>query len=130
MAEITASFHWPTGGTPLFPGVAATDFEPVTEEILSEISRRIVAALHPQKIILFGSYAYGHPTSDSDVDLLVIMESTQRPADRQSAVTRLVRPRPFPIDILVRTPREVQLAVNLGDAFLTEILARGKILYG
>lgn len=130
MAEITSTYAWPSGGKPLFPGITTVGFEPVTEEILAEISRRIVAAFHPKQIILFGSYAYGKPTPDSDVDLLVVMDSTQRPADRQSAVARLVRPRPFPVDILVRTPHEVQAAIAQGDALLTEIMRRGKVLYG
>ena len=130
MAEISGPLSWPTSGTPLFPGVTAVGFESVTEEILAEISHRIVAAFQPKQIILFGSYAYGRPTPDSDVDLLVIMDSAQRPADRQAAVTRLVRPRPFPVDILVRTPHEVQAAVDAGDPFITEIIKRGKVLYG
>jgi predicted nucleotidyltransferase len=105
-------------------------FETVTEEILAEISLRIVAVFHPKKIILFGSYAYGRPTPDSDVDLLVIMDAVQRPAERQAAVAKLVRPRPFPVDILVRTPHEMQAALANEDPFLTEIIKRGKVLYG
>lgn len=130
MAETTTLFSWPAGGTPLFPGVVATGFQPVTREILAEISRRIVAAFQPMKIILFGSYAYGQPTPDSDVDLLVILESAERPAQRQATVARLVRPRPFPVDILVRTPQEIQSALDQKDAFITEIHRRGIVLYG
>jgi Nucleotidyltransferase domain len=79
--------HWPAGGTRLAPGVQPPGFLPVTEEILAEIVRRLVAALNPEKIILFGSYVYGFPSGDSDVDLLVIMHTSARPADRYMAVS-------------------------------------------
>lgn len=62
--------HWPRGGTRLAPGVRPPGFYPVTEEALWEIAHRIVAVLDPEKIILFGSYAYGTPSGNSDVDLL------------------------------------------------------------
>lgn len=79
--------HRPVGGTRLAPGVQPPGFLPVTEEILAETVRRLVAALNPEKIILFGSYVYGFPSGDSDVDLLVIMQTSARPADRYMAVS-------------------------------------------
>ena len=130
MAEAIRFSSWPTGGTALFPSVSATGFGPVTAEILEEITRRIVAALQPKRIILFGSYANGRPTPDSDVDLLVILETTQKPAERQVAVSRLIRPRPFPVDILTRTPQEIEESLRKQDPFIQEILAQGKVLYG
>jgi len=96
--------HWPAGSTQLVAGVQPPGFAPVTEEVLAEIVRRIATVLHPEKIVLFGSYAYGRPSDDSDVDLLVILETQARPIDRYLAVSRLLRPRPFPLDILVKTP--------------------------
>jgi uncharacterized protein len=101
----------------------------MTDEALVAIVHRIVAVLHPEKIILFGSYAYGRPSDDSDVDLLVIMETTARPADRYLAVSRVLRPRPFPIDILVKTPKEIAQALEKGDSFIQEIVSRGRLLY-
>ena len=130
MADFTASPSWPRMGTPLFPGVVCKGFGPVTREVLTEIVRRVIEAFHPEKIILFGSYAYGHPTSDSDVDLLVILDTDQGPAERQVAVSRLIRPRPFPVDVLVKTPYEIQVAVKRKDPLILEILQRGKVLYG
>lgn len=91
--------------------------------------RRITQAFDPQRIILFGSHAYGHPTPDSDVDLLVVMESSERPAVRAARVSRVLRPRPFPMDILVRTPDELRHRLEIGDYFIREILERGKVLY-
>ena len=98
-------------------------------ETLPEAVARIVQELRPEKIILFGSYAYGTPTRDSDVDLLVIMQTQARGADRSWAVSRLLIPRPFPVDILVRTPQEIQSALERGDFFIREILANGRVLY-
>jgi predicted nucleotidyltransferase len=91
--------------------------------------QKIVRELNPEKIILFGSYAYGNPNPDSDVDLLVIMKTNASPKDRSWAVSRLLLPRPFPVDILVKTPREVKQGLETGDFFLKEVLTRGKVLY-
>jgi len=71
--------RWPVGRFPLVPGVQPPGFAPVTEAALVEIVHRIVAALHPKQIILFGSYAYGTPSHDSDVALLVVMEIELQP---------------------------------------------------
>jgi predicted nucleotidyltransferase len=109
--------------------VQAPGFAPVTKGALNEIIRRIVGGLRPEKIILFGSYGYGSPTNDSDVDLLVIMETSDRPADRYLAVSRLIRPRPFPLDILVKTPAEMSQALEKGDFFIREIVTKGQTLY-
>lgn len=120
---------WSTESTRLVADVQPPGFAPVTQEALDEIVRRIVTALQPEQIILFGSYGYGQPTSDSDVDLLVIMETNDRPAERYLAVSRLLRPRPFPLDILVKTPVEIAQALQKGDFFIREIVARGRVLY-
>jgi predicted nucleotidyltransferase len=91
--------------------------------------QKIVAELNPEKIILFGSYAYGTPNQHSDVDLLIIMKTKASLKERSWAVSRLLLPRPFPVDILVKTPKEVESGLKAGDFFLKEILMRGKVLY-
>ena len=91
--------------------------------------QKIAAELKPEKIILFGSYAYGTPNPHSDVDLLVIMKIRASLKERSWAVSRLLLPRPFPVDILVKTPKEVEKALEAKDFFLKEILTRGKVLY-
>jgi uncharacterized protein len=121
--------RWPAGGIQLVAGVQSPGFIPVTEEILAEIVRRIVTALHPERVILFGSYAYGTPSDHSDVDLLVILETDARPADRYLAVSRLIRPRPFPLDIVVKTPDEITQTLVKGDYFISEIVTQGRVLY-
>lgn len=98
-------------------------------ETLPAAVERMVQELQPEKIILFGSYAYGTPTPNSDVDLLVIMETEASSKERSWAVSRLLIPRPFPVDILVRTPREIERALANGDFFIREIITRGKVLY-
>lgn len=98
-------------------------------ETLPLAIQRIVEELHPEKIILFGSFAYGNPTPDSDVDLLVIMETDAINKERSWAVSRLLLPRTFPVDILVRTPKEIDRSLAKGDFFIRDILTQGKVLY-
>ena len=110
-------------------GVQNRVFMTVTEEILDEITRRIVHAFDPEKVVLFGSYAYGEPYPDSDVDLLVVMETEMQPTERSVAISELIRPRPFPIDIIAKTPKELENSLAQGNFFLNEILEQGKVLY-
>jgi len=91
--------------------------------------QKVVDELNPEKVILFGSYAYGLPNPHSDVDLLVILKTKASLKDRSWKVSRLLLPRPFPVDILVKTPKEIGEALKSGDFFLQEILTRGKVLY-
>src|SRR5512138_167799 len=102
--------------------VRPVGFPPVAETLPGAIER-IASELKPEKIILFGSYAYGNPTPDSDVDLLVIMKTKAKEIDRYVAVSNLLYPRQFPVDILVKTPREIQAASRQkGNFFMREIL--------
>jgi predicted nucleotidyltransferase len=109
--------------------INATGFPAVGESALRRIICRLVNALRPEKIILFGSYAYGIPSPDSDVDLLVIMETSAPHVERYLTVSRLLRPRPFPVDILVKTPQEIRQALDQGDFFVREIMTHGLTLY-
>jgi predicted nucleotidyltransferase len=92
------------------------------------LSRRIARTFRPRRIVLFGSYAEGRATPDSDVDLLVILPH-QGPAVEKSVEIRLATRPPFPMDLLVRTPREVRQRLAMGDTFIRDILQRGKVLY-
>jgi predicted nucleotidyltransferase len=109
--------------------VTPTGFSMPVADTLPVVVQRIVETLQPEKIVLFGSYADGTPTSDSDVDLLVVMETTAPHVERYLAVSRLLRPRPFPVDILVKRPDEIQSALEAGDFFIHEVLSRGQVLY-
>ena len=89
----------------------------------------VAKQFRPQKIILFGSYAYGKPTEDSDVDLLVIMGRTRHRGERMSLRIRHAVPAGFPMDLLVRTPGFISKRMTWGDPFTQEILTKGKVLY-
>ncbi|MBI4771629.1 MAG: nucleotidyltransferase domain-containing protein [Chloroflexi bacterium] len=84
---------------------------------------------HPEKIILFGSHAYGEPKPWSDVDLLVVMETELTPHKQRLEIARSLLPRPFGLDVLVRTPEDLKWRIEQGDFFLREIVARGKVVY-
>ncbi len=79
--------------------------QPITDEIIQEIKNRIVKGVHPEKIILFGSYAYGNPTKDSDLDLLVILPTEEPMHKRTIKIRKLIRDIRVPKDILVYTPQ-------------------------
>ncbi len=111
------------------PSVTPTAFTTSVAEALPAAVQKIVEALHPEKIILFGSYAYGTPTPDSDVDLLVIIETTASRKERYLALSRLLDPRPFPVDIIVKTPAEIAAAMAKGNFFIREIYTQGRVLY-
>ncbi|MBI3948080.1 MAG: nucleotidyltransferase domain-containing protein [Armatimonadetes bacterium] len=101
----------------------------VTPELLESISRRIVEQFDPERIVLFGSYAHGRPTLDSDVDLLVVMESDEPFLPRVRRV-RAAASVPFlPMDIIVATPAEVRERLDMGDTFMAGILKEGILLY-
>jgi uncharacterized protein len=89
--------------------------------------RTVADQFEPEKIILFGSYAYGVPHEDSDVDLLVVMP-TQNPR-MQAIQIRWAVPASFPLSLIVRTPRDLQRRLNEGDSFHTEIVTKGQVLY-
>jgi predicted nucleotidyltransferase len=93
------------------------------------VALRIADRFQPERIILFGSYAYGHPKPESDVDLLVIMDTPLRSRQQRLEISRALSPRPFPLDVIVRTPRELAERIAMGDPFLREITTRGKVLY-
>lgn len=112
-----------------YPSVIPTGFDKPVEETLPAVVERIAQELKPEKIVLFGSYARGEQTPDSDVDLLVIMETDESHVDRALAVSRLIDPRPFPTDIVVRTPDEVQRAFDRKEFFIPHILVEGRVLY-
>jgi predicted nucleotidyltransferase len=103
----------------------------VTPEIMNGIVRRLVAEFDPEQIILFGSRAWGTPHEDSDVDLLVIVGDTE---ERELAMAvrahRCMRGIPEPMDLLVKTRKDVDWFAGVPASLEAEILERGKVLYG
>lgn len=96
---------------------------------IGDMVKKIVASFSPERIILFGSFAYGNVTRDSDLDLLVIMETDLPPAERQRQISRVLRPRRFPMDIIVKNPSEIQKSRRRVDPFMNEVLDKGFVLY-
>ena len=97
----------------------------------SEIQKfvdQVIRHFHPVAVILFGSHAHGHPTEDSDVDLMVIMPH-RGPSARTATRIRLACPRAFPMDLIVRSPADVQRGRRMRDAFLEEIASTGIVLH-
>ncbi len=101
----------------------------IPEETIEAIVRAIAEKFSPEKIVLFGSYASGRPTPDSDLDLLVIMQ-TDLPRHKRAVPMRLLfRPVPCAMDILVFTPDEVSYWNGVANHVITEALASGKVVY-
>jgi len=102
------------------------------KQIILEMTGKIVEEYRPEKIILFGSYAYGEPTEDSDIDLLIIKNTDERPIDRWMRIKRLLRDttRDFPVSPLVYTEKEIEERNAMKDFFIEEILEKGEVLYG
>lgn len=95
---------------------------------LEEYVGCLVRRFKPKRVVLFGSHAYGKPKEASDVDLLVVMETPLRPVEQAIAI-RSVISAPFPLDLIVRTPDQVERRLSMGDFFLREVLSQGKVLY-
>jgi predicted nucleotidyltransferase len=95
--------------------------------VIRRFAREVAERFRPDKIILFGSYAYGTPHADSDVDILVIMPARNQ-LDQAVKIHLALLP-PFPLDLIVRTPKNMKWRLEEGDSFLREVVARGKVLY-
>jgi uncharacterized protein len=95
---------------------------------IQALSQQIAEKFAPEQIILFGSYAYGQPTEDSDVDLLVILPFEGMPVEKAIEIRSAIKS-PFPLDLLVRTTTQVQQRLAMGDFFMQDILQKGHILY-
>lgn len=94
---------------------------------IRRFARRIANRFHPRKIILFGSYAYGKPHAESDVDLLVVMPASD--VVNMAIRISLAFEHPFSMDLIVRTPEQMECGVRDNDWFLREIVEKGKVLY-
>jgi predicted nucleotidyltransferase len=95
---------------------------------IQRVCDRIAERYHPEKIILFGSHAWGQPMPESDLDLLVVMNFAGSPVRQAIAISRelgLVTP----MDLLIRTPEQLQHHLEIGDSFMQEIVTRGKVMY-
>jgi uncharacterized protein len=101
------------------------------KSLIDNMVEKLRICYQPEKIILFGSYANGKPTDDSDVDLFIIKDDPQRSIDRSIQVRRILREenREIALTSLVFTPKEVEYRLYIGDDFVQEILDKGIVLY-
>src|SRR5215472_5223332 len=95
--------------------------------VIRRYARAIAERFQPDKVILFGSYAYGTPHEDSDVDLLVVMPARNQ-LDQALKIRCTLEP-PFPMDLIVRTPKAMKWRLEEGESFTTEVVSKGKVLY-
>lgn len=100
-----------------------------TRQFIKRAAEQIGKKFHPKKIILFGSYANGHPNKDSDIDLLVVFKDKQPAARRYAQICRELEPMIRPVDVLVRSTKDIQYRLKIGDPFIEEIIHTGKVLY-
>jgi uncharacterized protein len=100
----------------------------ITLDQIQAFSQQIAERFQPDRIILFGSYAYGQPTPDSDVDLLVILPFEELPVHKTIEIRQAVKS-PFPLDLMARTAEQVQQRLEMGDFFIQDILQKGYVLY-
>jgi len=109
--------------------IAPTGFPPVTPRGLRRVGEKIAELPGVEKVILFGSYARGNPTQDSDVDLLVVWKTRRPRLDCRMRISGLFPDRSFPMDIVVRTPEQVRESLAGFDPFIQEVHSNGKVLY-
>lgn len=95
---------------------------------LDSVVRQIVEQFDPERVILFGSHAYGEPGPESDVDLMVVMETPHRQAEQAVRICRAIES-PFALDLIVRTPTTLATRLALGDPFIHEVVRCGRVLY-
>jgi predicted nucleotidyltransferase len=103
----------------------------VTTELLEQITQKLVATLNSEQIILFGSYAYGEPNEDRDIDLLVIVSQSNEPRYRRSGLAyRALRGIGVPTDVIIMTQEEVKRKVNVRSSLISRVIHDGRVLYG
>ena len=103
----------------------------IDSEILQEATRRIVSAVNPERIMLFGSHAWGQPNEDSDIDLLVILAQSDQPAYRRATeIYRILRGIKLPIEVVVRTREEINRVLTVKTSLERKILEQGRVLHG
>lgn len=97
------------------------------EQIVA-LSERIAHEFQPEQIILFGSYAYGTPDDDSDIDILVVLPFQGKSSLKALEILKKINPK-IPVDLLIRTPEQVQERIKNNDWFMREVFEKGRKLY-
>lgn len=100
----------------------------IPQRAIEEVVSQIAEKFHPQKIILFGSYAHGKPGPESDVDLLIILDESAKGHKRSLEIRQYLGVM-FGLDLIVHSPESLHKRLELGDSFLQEIIQTGKVMY-
>jgi uncharacterized protein len=100
-----------------------------SKETIQQVATSLGRAARARKVVLFGSHASGQARPDSDVDFLVIADSDLPRHKRSRDLYALLHPYPFPMDILVYTPEEVEKQLKDPDSFVATVLAEGTEVY-
>ncbi len=100
----------------------------IPQKAIDQVVEQIVEKFKPQRIILFGSYARGNPRPESDLDLLVVMETPLKESTQSLEIRRYLDVL-FGLDLIVHTPKKLRERVEMGDWFLRDVLKDGKVLY-
>jgi len=106
-------------------------FKRISFPRIKKAAQKVASAINPEKIILFGSYAYGQPTPDSDVDFLLVVRNRSR-KERHKIFLKAsdaLYPRPFSVDLVVRSQKDIQWRIRGGDFFLQDVMKKGRVLY-
>jgi uncharacterized protein len=106
--------------------------ETFSAELIDKIVKNLVNGLHPEQIILFGSYAYGEPNEDSDLDLLIVVKESDEASHRRAQKAyRSLRPMclTMPVDLIVITQAEVEEKRTVPSSFVSRAVHYGKVLY-
>ena len=102
----------------------------VPMKAIRAVAQLIADQFPVEKILLFGSYAHGKPTEGSDVDYLIIIDHDKRSNRKQMfEISEALSFHPFPMDIVVRTPRDIRERIPQGDWFLKDAVTKGRVLY-
>jgi len=100
----------------------------ISIDAIRDLSARIAEKFEPERIVLFGSYAYGNPSEDSDVDLLVILPFEGKGFRKSLEILNAIDPR-FSVDLIARRPEDTQRRYIQGDPLIREALDKGSVLY-
>ena len=100
----------------------------IPQEAIDQVVKQIVEKFKPRKIILFGSYARGNPRPESDVDLLVVMDTPLKEVQQAIQICQQIEYR-FGLDLIVHTPKYLAERMKMGDWFLHDVLKEGRVLY-
>ncbi|MBI2470682.1 MAG: nucleotidyltransferase domain-containing protein [Planctomycetes bacterium] len=102
----------------------------ITQEQINQVVKAIVTGYNPRKIILFGSYAQGKPTKESDIDLLVIKDDTLPKIQRNRVVRSFLKDFTLPIDVVVKSSQEFEMFKDIIGTVVYAANKYGRVLYG